>query len=132
MSEIIIPADRDARGPLLERIGRFLAALGAGKWKVTIEEYHPTRSSQQNAYLWGVCYAEFQKHLPGWEKEDIHEYMLGEWSGWEELDGMGSKRVRPLRRSSRLSTSDFSDFVDFIQRKGAEHGVFIPEPDHGG
>jgi hypothetical protein len=66
--------------------------------------------------------------LPGWDAEDVHEYMLGEWSGWEALEGLGRKRLRPLRRSSRLNKQEFADFVDFIQRKAAEHGVFIPDP----
>jgi hypothetical protein len=66
--------------------------------------------------------------LPGWDAEDIHEYMLGECFGWETIAGLGRKRLRPLKRSSVLNKQEFSDFVAFIQRRAAEHGVYIPEP----
>lgn len=111
-----------------QRTQQVIAALSADKaWDIEIDEYKPTRSEAQNRYLWGVCYAELAKHLPGWDADDIHEYMLGEHFGWETIEGMGRKRLRPLRRSSALNKQEFSDFVAFIQRKAAEHGVFIPD-----
>ncbi len=111
-----------------ERVQKVIAALSTGKaWDIVIEEYKPKRSEQQNRYLWGVCYAELMKVLPGWDAEDIHEYMLGEHFGWETIEGMGRKRLRPLRRSSRLNKQEFADFVAFVQKKAAEHGVFIPD-----
>ena len=111
-----------------ERAQAVLSALSLEKaWEIEIDEHKPTRSDQQNRYLWGVCYAELVKVLPGWHAEDIHDYMLGEHFGWETIEGMGRKRMRPLRRSSALNKQEFSDFVAFIQRKAAEHGVFIPD-----
>ncbi len=111
------------------RFERYVADLDQLKaWEITVEERKTKRSEQQNRYLWGVCYAELLKVLPGWDAEDVHEYMLGEWSGWETLLGFDKKRLRPLRRSSKLNKQEFADFVAFIQRKAAEHGVFIPDP----
>jgi hypothetical protein len=111
-----------------ERVQKIIAALSKEKaWTIEIDEYKPKRSDQQNRYLWGVCYAELMKVLPGWQAEDIHEYMLGEHFGWETIEGMGRKRLRPLRRSSALNKQEFSDFVAFIQRKAAEHGCYIPD-----
>ncbi len=111
-----------------ERVQKVIGALSKEKaWTIEIEEYKPKRSDQQNRYLWGVCYAELMKVLPGWQAEDIHEYMLGEHFGWETIEGMGRKRLRPLRRSSALNKQEFSDFVAFIQRKAAEHGCYIPD-----
>ena len=60
---------------------------------------------------------------------DLHEYFLGEHFGWQTLEGFGRKRVKPLRRSSPLSKTEFVDFVDFIQRTMAGHGVYIPDPE---
>jgi hypothetical protein len=57
----------------------------------------------------------------------LHEYFLGEHFGWETLEGFGRKRLRPLKRSSKLSTAEFAAFVDFIQRKAAELGIYIPD-----
>lgn len=113
-----------------ERAQAVIASLSLEKaWTIKVDEHKPTRSEAQNRYLWGVCYAELVKVLPGWDAEDVHEYMLGEHFGWETIEGMGRKRLRPLRRSSALNKQEFSDFVAFIQRKAAEHGVFIPDAD---
>ena len=87
------------------------------------------RSDQQNRYLWGVVYKTIVAHLDGWDADDVHEYFLGEHFGWEALEGLGRKRLRPVRRSSRLNKQEFSDYVAFIQRKMAERGVFIPDPE---
>lgn len=114
----------------VERIAAFLLGLDDAKaWRVTVAEHKPRRSESQNRYLWGVCYPAFLAVLPGWDAEDIHEYLLGEWAGWEVLEGMGRKRMKPIRRSSRLNKQEFSDYIAFIQRKGAEHGVFVPDPE---
>jgi hypothetical protein len=126
--QIVIPKVDQGRASAVERFAKVLCALDADKaWDVKVIEKKRQRSEQQNRYLWGVCYAELVKALPGWDAEDVHEYMLGEWSGWETLSGFGKKRLRPLRRSSRLNKQEFADFVSFIQRKAAEHGVFIPD-----
>lgn len=116
-----VDSSRQAAQDAIARLNRYTT------WEVTIVEKKPKRSENQNRYLWGVCYAELCKVLLGWSAEDVHEYMLGEWSGWETLEGFGRKRLRPLRRSSRLNKQEFADFVAFIQQKAAEHGVFIPD-----
>ncbi|HEX7041285.1 MAG TPA: hypothetical protein VF202_14305 [Trueperaceae bacterium] len=117
------------KGGSLSRIVGLLSALVKEMpLKVTIAEYRRTRSLEQNAYLWGCVYPTILQHLPGWDAEDLHEYFLGEWSGWEVLEGFGRKRMRPIRRSSKLKTTEFMDFVAFIQRRMAEHGVYIPDP----
>jgi hypothetical protein len=125
---IHLPVLRNASAT--DRTQKVIGALSSEKaWTITIEEYKPKRSDQQNRYLWGVCYAELCKVLEGWHAEDVHDYMLGEHFGWETIEGMGRKRMRPLRRSSKLNKQEFADFVAFIQQKAAEHGVFIPDPD---
>jgi hypothetical protein len=117
------------RDGMIERIALILRSLPADKaFMVAVHEHRLRRSEQQNRYLWGVCYVELLKALPGWDAEDIHEYMLGECFGWETIAGLGRKRLRPLKRSSVLNKQEFSDFVAFIQRRAAEHGVYIPEP----
>ena len=129
MQTMLIPAELEARKLAIIKITRFLESLGQKAWRVEVGEYHATRSGQQNRYLFGVVYPELQKHLPGWDKDDVHNFMLGEWSGWEVLDGLGGvhQHSKPIRRSSKLTTVEFSDFVGFIQRRAAEIGVYIPD-----
>jgi hypothetical protein len=92
------------------------------------------RSSQQNRYLWGVVYPAILQGggecLNGWEDTDLHEFFLGEHFGWQTLSGLGSrKRLKPLRRSARLTKLEFADFLLCIQAYVAELGIVIPEPE---
>lgn len=113
----------------LARLVGALSALPRDKaFKVTITENRKRRSNDQNAWLWGVAYKIICSHLPGWDADDVHEWCLGEWAGWQVVEGFGSKRKRPLRRSSKLSTLEFMDFKDWIQRTMAEKGIDIPDP----
>lgn len=98
---------------------------------VEVKEHKPTRSTQQNRYLWGCVYSTILKagKLDGWTAEEVHDYCLGEHFGWETVVGFGRKRIRPIRRSARLNKQEFTDFVAFIQQRMAEHGIFIPDAD---
>ena len=118
-----------SRERTIMRIASFLGALALSKgWTVEVKELQRRRSHAQNSYLWGVVYPAIQKHLEGWDAEDVHEYCLGEHFGWETLEGMGRKRLRPIKRSARLSVVEFRDYVEWIQRTMAEKGIYIPSP----
>jgi hypothetical protein len=113
----------------VDRCATALKALVArGPQEVTHKAWKPRRSDQQNRYLWGVVYPAFLVPLEGWSAEDVHEYLLGEHFGWERIEGMGRVRLRPIRRSARLSKVEFAEYVAFCQQKGAEHGIFVPDP----
>lgn len=123
-------ANDTSRATVLANLHRFLDRLPTDKpWRVEIKREAKRRSDPQNRYLWGVCYPALCKHLPGWDAEDVHEYMLGEHFGWERAELLGRVKLRPIRRSSKLTKQEFAEFVDFIQRKAAEHGVHIPDPE---
>lgn len=109
----------------VDRISEYVAAGGA---IVTIRQRLSKRSDQQNRYLWGAVYPAILQHLQGWDADDVHEFCLGSWSGWERLEGFGRVRLRPIRRSSKLSKMEFIDFVAHIQRTMAEKGIVIPDP----
>jgi hypothetical protein len=99
----------------------------ARKWRVEISLYRKRRSDAQNRYLWGIAYKAL-KDATGQPADDWHEYFLGEHFGWEAVEMFGKKKLRPLNRSSKLTTMEFMDFVDFIQMRAAEHNVYIPDP----
>ena len=96
-----------------------------------MDEHKPRRSENQNRYLWGVVYPTILKagHLDGWHAEDLHEFFLGEHFGWETLDGMGRKRVKPLKRSAKLTKQEFSEYVAFIQQRASGMGIYVPDPE---
>jgi hypothetical protein len=126
---VLAKDDPEQREHVYIALAGFLTKLPiVSAWEIIVGPYKKHRSDQQNRYLWGVIYPTITKTLHGWTADDVHEYMLGEWSGWETLEGLGRKRLRPIRRSSKLSTSEFAEFVGFIQQRMAEHGVYIPDP----
>lgn len=133
MSTFILSAS-EARTGVLERCVRFLHVLPPDKpFSVTVEPYKKRRSLEQNAYLWGVCYPTILRDggeaLRGWGADDLHEFFLIKHFGSELIEGFGVKRHKPLKRSSKLSTTEFMDFVACIQREAAGLGIFVPDPD---
>jgi hypothetical protein len=118
-----------------ERVLQAIAALPQGKpYRVMIEPEKRHRSLDQNAYLLGAVYSALAE-ATGQEREDWHEYFLGEYFGWREQDFFGRKKLKPRRTTTRneqgkrdvLSKLDFSDYIEFIRMRAAEHGIYIPD-----
>jgi hypothetical protein len=107
-------------------VGRF---IGLGVLRNILRK--SKRTNDQNALLW-VLYEDVLKQggemLGGWTKEDLHEYALGSYFGWDYYEAFGMKRARPKKRSSRLSKSEFSDFVEHFAMQMAEHGITLELP----
>lgn len=103
-------------------------------WAIEVTEWKKPRTNQQNAFLWGVCYPCVLEGggeaLAGWTRDDLHEYFLGECFGWETLEGFGRTRVRPIKRSSKLTKQEFSDYLLFLETRCADMGIVIPEPSY--
>ena len=124
-----------AKTPRDERLAKlisFIKKLPADKpWQVTIDRYKKQRSNGQNAYLW-MTYQNIlnnaSEELRGWTRDDLHDFFLIDHFGHEEISGFGRKRIRPLQRSSKLSTTEFMDFVAHIQQFMAERGMYLPDP----
>ena len=128
MTAFILHANDIRSASVLKNCVEFLHRLSPSKsWRVEIVRHVKRRSDSQNRYLWGVAYAELAR-VTGQPAEDWHEYMLGEHYGWESVDMLGRKKLRPIRRSSKLSTQEFAEHVEFIQSRAAEHGIYIPDP----
>lgn len=131
MSQTFILPRALPRAGMIQRIAAFLeSALPGQALKVEVARYAKRRSDQQNRALWGVAYKALSE-ATGNDPEDLHTFFLGEHFGWEVIDVMGQKRRVPKRRSSRLDTGEFADFYAFIQRRAAECGYYVPDPNEG-
>lgn len=89
------------------------------------------RTSDQNKLLWALYDDAIKKGgeaLGGWNRTDVHEFMLGEFWGWDKCTAFGRTRLKPKKRSSRLTKQEFSEYVEFVVRKFAEHGVLLELP----
>lgn len=106
---------------------------------VTCSPHKATRSSEQNALLFGVVYPPIAEAM-GYTVEDIHEYMLGSHFGWVDVKVPKTPRnpagieSRPFRTTTRdengkrnvLKKDEFSRFIATVDRIAAKAGVFIP------
>ena len=101
-------------------------------WAVEVTEWRKPRTNQQNKFLWGIVYPAILdgggEALRGWQRDDLHDYFLGECFGWETIEGFGRKRMRPLKRSSALTKQEFSEYLMFLETKCLDMGIVIPEP----
>lgn len=142
--KILFPKETaEQRHARAARVTAFLAGLSTQKaWEVIVKPFRRTRSNPQNAYERGVCCVLLAKAV-GYEPDDIHDYLLGRYFGWKQQkcpktpsNPRGVRDV-PVRTTTTneygerdvLDKQRYWDFVEFIQRFGAEHGVYIPDPD---
>lgn len=130
-----IPFGDDAKRSVARgRIYAHLTKLPAERpYVVLVSEKKPSRSNEQNSLLWALYDDALEiggEKLAGFDKRDLHEMCLGEWSGWESILALnGRTRLKPLKRSSVLSKTDFGSFVDFVVRFFAGHGIVLKLPD---
>jgi hypothetical protein len=131
------------REHVIARIASCLAGLSTKKaFRITVKQEADDRTVQQCRYLNGVPYKLLSEYT-GYERDDISDYMCGRYWGWRQKrvprtpsNPRGIEDV-PVRTTTTdeeghrdvLSTRDFWEYVEFCQRFGAEHGVYIPDPD---
>jgi hypothetical protein len=107
-------------------VGRF---IGVGTLKTILKKSR--RTNDQNALLWSL-YEDILKlggeSLAGFTKDELHEFFLIDYFGSETKELFGRKKLKPLKRSSRLTKMEFSDFVEHIVRFAAERGIVLKLP----
>ena len=45
------------------------------------------------------------------------------------IEVFGRKRMKPVRRSSKMNIAEFSEFVAQIQQRMALMGIYVPDPE---
>ena len=97
-------------------------------WKVTAVRSVKKRSNPQNAYHFGVI-VKIICDDTGNDKNDIHEYLLGEHVGWVTYEVMGQLKKRPARRSHDMDVETFDKFNEWCLAWAAQNlGIVIPLP----
>lgn len=138
MSTFILHAKDKFRPTVLLNVLAFIPKLSEEKsWEIKIEPYRKERTGKQNRGLFGVGYPplmEYCGYQGDADKKELHRDMCGEFFGWVDIPTGG-------RRPARTTTTDehgkhdvvpwdtFCSFYAFVQRRGAELGVYIPDPD---
>lgn len=107
-----------------------LRRLAGKPVEVVVRRVRSQRSLAQNAFVWGVAYPILAETL-GYDRDEIdslHYALVEKWGGshWDER----LKTNVPNRRSSKLSTVEFSDYMEWLVRFASkEFGCVIPLPD---
>lgn len=121
---------------------RFLAFVQtqALPLEVSVGPLKNSRTSQQNRYLFGICYPPIAEAM-GYSVDDVHEYLLGRHFGWVDVKVPKTPRnpagieSRPFRttttdengKRSLLSKEEFAKYVNTVHQVAAQAGVFIAE-----
>lgn len=109
-----------------ERFAAFVARLPLDRpQEITVREFVPKRSSEQNARLWKLH--SMAAEVVGCGAEEMHEEMLCEHFGANEIHmPNGSIRRVPVKRSSGRNKREFSAFMEFVEAFYAERlGVWL-------
>ena len=106
-------------------------------WRIEIKELHKDRSLEQNGAMFGVAYKIIMEAsgLQGdADKRQLHRDFCGDFFGW--TDGpLGHRRpVRTTTTNERggkelIDTATMAQFYAFVQRRVAEFGIDVPDPD---
>ena len=97
--------------------------------EVIVRRVKSQRSNEQNAWAWGVAYPLLAETL-GYdmhEREDLHYALIAKCFG-THFDKRLKAEV-PNKRSSQLSTQEFSDYMEWLLRFAAQElHCIIPLP----
>jgi hypothetical protein len=118
-------------GLALDAFGKAELRSWAPGQEIEIRKVRKSRSLDQNAWIWGVAYPAIAEAL-GYEPheiEELHYGLVAKWGG-EHFDKRLGAMV-PNKRSSKLTTKEFSDYMEWLVRFGAKEcgGVVIELPD---
>ncbi len=125
------------RDNAIQRLAILVANFLPGrKLRVTVEVDHPTRSTLQVRALWGCAYRALEEQT-GNDSDDLHTFFCGEFFGWDTYEVMGQPRKRPVRTTTTnehgerdvIGTLLMAQFYDFIQKRSAQVGFDVPDPD---
>lgn len=123
---------------VIANVQSFIQKLPDDKsFQIDFSAYQKSRTGKQNAGLFAAIYPplmEFMGMQGERDKEALHEHFCCEFFG-SRSNALGVRI--PIRTTTRDESGQrdvvdwrtFSEFVAFIQRQGAEYGVYIPDPD---
>lgn len=115
-------------------LNEMLDSLPLGDYVITITPNRKTRSTQQNAYLWGIVYPAvlFGLQDAGWEiidEEQVHEYCKQAFAAREVINKDTGEVLSLPSSTASMQTAEFNAYVDKIKAFALEYlNITIPEP----
>lgn len=117
--------------PVLKRL---LASLEGKRIVITLKQDRKRRSLKQQAWWWGVAIPEIAEYL-GYDRhehEALHYELVKLWGGTHTEEKAGIEL--PNKRSSELTTEEFSDLMEWVVRFASEKWnlyLLMPSDLHG-
>ena len=94
---------------------------------LTLTKVKNTRSTNQNAYYFGVVVKMISEHT-GYETWEVHEVLLAATFGKKEIN-IGYETFVPNKRSKNLNTVEFEQLCEMAIRIATEKlDLYIPLP----
>ena len=109
----------------MSRLCGYLPRLKDYPLDITVKEYVPKRSNEQNARLWKLH--TMASAETGYTPEEMHELCLCQHFGFAEhaaknpFSGQVEIRKVPLKRSSQRNKKEFRAFLDFVENYYADN-----------
>jgi len=112
------------------RFGLYVQTLKSQTVQVTVKKRGTQRSLDQNAWAWGVAYPIIAEEI-GYDRhehDELHYALVAKCFG-EHFDKRVGAMV-PNKRSSKLTTKEFSEYMDWLVRFAATDlgGILVPLP----
>jgi hypothetical protein len=119
-----------------QRFDQDIQQLEGKRVEITIQKAKKSRSSNQNAYLWGIVYPCVVKGFEdvgelGITVDEVHTFLKDRFlTNGKSVIAPGTGEVFQLgNTTTTLSTSEMMDYIAQIQKFAAEMlGVVIPDP----
>ena len=98
----------------------WLQKLAGTDCELVVRKRKSKRSLDQNAWIWGVAYPLIAEAIGygSHEIEDMHYGLVAKWAGEHFDKRLGS--MVPNKRSSQLSTVEFSKYMEWLVIYAAE------------
>lgn len=94
--------------------------------RVVIERVKRGRSSNQNAYYWGVVLPEIALHT-GHAAEELHEIFKAKYLKRKHVWRGGE--ILTIKSTTDLTTGEFAEYLSNVLLEAADLGIEIPEAD---
>ena len=109
---------------------QYVRSLVGQSLQLVLRKRGSKRSLVQNAWIWGVAYPVIAESL-GYdhhEHEDLHYALVAKCFG-EHFDKRIGAMV-PNKRSSKMTTTEFSEYMEWLVRFAATElgGIMVPLP----
>lgn len=114
----------------MSHLAGYLPRLQDYPLDITVKEYVPKRSNEQNARLWKLHTLASEE--TGYTPEEMHDLCLCQHFGFSEREiqnpftGKVEVKKTPLKRSSQRNKKEFRVFMDFVENWYADNvGIWL-------